>query len=333
MPYDPTQKKTPCPVCGADANVRGPVDMAQEFWQVVECARCGDFRYSCKLGSAGLPIDGDIEAALASHIIRRMQGTERWMPLSEAFFQSLKTRALPTPAEMMENFLLWAAKETRGAPGHATLFYSKKSLLLGAADGPKEVNPAIVSIVGAVNEDDIVWVANNLVDLGYIKCTESPPGSYYGLLTGAGWQRVDELRKSSRAFSHAFFAGKKDNADLMVLAEKCLAAAVLDTGFRLLSPLRDASEINGIIEDEIRRSRFVVADISDGDGGAYWAAGLAEGLGKPVIYLCHTTKKNTAFAVGLRRVVTWNLKTFEQTAAAVKAAIRNAVPEARQSDD
>jgi nucleoside 2-deoxyribosyltransferase len=36
----------------------------------------------------------------------------------------------------------------------------------------------------------------------------------------------------------------------------------------------------------IRTSRFLVCDVTHGNRGAYWEAGFAEGLGKPVIYTC-----------------------------------------------
>jgi nucleoside 2-deoxyribosyltransferase len=36
----------------------------------------------------------------------------------------------------------------------------------------------------------------------------------------------------------------------------------------------------------IRRSRFLVCDLTHGNRGAYWESGFAEGLGKPAIYTC-----------------------------------------------
>ena len=63
------------------------------------------------------------------------------------------------------------------------------------------------------------------------------------------------------------------------------------------SPLRiDREEFVGKIDDaiiaEIRRSRFVVADFTHGDGGArggvYYEAGFAHGLDLPVIFTCRS---------------------------------------------
>ena len=40
--------------------------------------------------------------------------------------------------------------------------------------------------------------------------------------------------------------------------------------------------VDAVIEHEIRACRFLIADLSDDNAGAYWEAGFAEGLGKPV---------------------------------------------------
>ena len=46
----------------------------------------------------------------------------------------------------------------------------------------------------------------------------------------------------------------------------------------------------GLIDDQLRvhlrTARFVIADLTHGNNGAYWEAGFAEGLGRPVIYTC-----------------------------------------------
>ena len=71
-----------------------------------------------------------------------------------------------------------------------------------------------------------------------------------------------------------------------------IAPAIRSAGYR---PLRiDQKEHLNKIEDEIvaeiRRSRFIVADFTQGDdgarGGVYYEAGFAKGLGLPVILTC-----------------------------------------------
>lgn len=98
-----------------------------------------------------------------------------------------------------------------------------------------------------------------------------------------------------------------------------------------------AGLIDAVIEDEIRRCRFLLADLSDDNADAYWEAGFAEGLGKPVIYICCATKdgmeKKTHFDADHRHTVRWDLASLDQTAIKLKAVIRNTLlVDAKQTD-
>jgi nucleoside 2-deoxyribosyltransferase len=71
------------------------------------------------------------------------------------------------------------------------------------------------------------------------------------------------------------------------------------------------------------------ADLSDDNSGAYWEAGFAEGLGKPVIYLCAEKDKltgllkETHFDTSRRHTVYWDLMNIGKTKKHLKAVIRN----------
>ncbi len=57
--------------------------------------------------------------------------------------------------------------------------------------------------------------------------------------------------------------------------------------------MRDVAQagvIDNIMRDQIRNSAFVIVDLTHDNSGAYWEAGYAEGLGKPVVYICERTK-------------------------------------------
>ena len=69
-------------------------------------------------------------------------------------------------------------------------------------------------------------------------------------------------------------------------------AAVAQTGFELRR--LDDEQPAGLIDDrlrvEIQSARFLIADLTHGNRGAYWEAAYAEGLGRPVIYTCQHSK-------------------------------------------
>ena len=60
-----------------------------------------------------------------------------------------------------------------------------------------------------------------------------------------------------------------------------------------LVDVRDRSRagvIDNIIRTEIRDTAFVLVDLTHDNSGVYWEAGYAEGLGKPVVYICEREK-------------------------------------------
>ena len=115
-------------------------------------------------------------------------------------------------------------------------------------------------------------------------------------LTFAGWQKVEELRRSVKDSRKAFVAMEFPNPEKTTenyffqntLVDKYLVPAAKKAGYDLANPLRSepkAGNLHARLELEIRAARFVVAEISHHNNGAYWEAGFARGLGKPVIYM------------------------------------------------
>jgi nucleoside 2-deoxyribosyltransferase len=112
----------------------------------------------------------------------------------------------------------------------------------------------------------------------------------------------------------------------------CLGQAVKDTGYELRTATQRAGLVDAVIEDEIRRCRFLIADLSDSNAGAYWEAGFAEGLGKPVIYICKSNCE-VHFDTDHRHTVRWDVSDLARTATQLKAVIRNTLlGDAKQSD-
>ena len=70
-----------------------------------------------------------------------------------------------------------------------------------------------------------------------------------------------------------------------------------------------AGVIDNIMRIQIRDAKFVIADLTHDNNGAYWEAGYAEGLGKPVIYICEKKKfdeKKTHFDTNHCTTVPWS---------------------------
>jgi nucleoside 2-deoxyribosyltransferase len=314
-------KKPKCGVCGSTATVHHDSD--NDVYVVTDCPRCGKFR--CATNDFPKVSSLDQKWALASHLIRRMQGTKNLF-LDTEFFSSLSQRALPTPAEMTDNLLLWIADGIEERPGR-----------------PVSINyeePSLAALIGAVDENDVIWVVRDVADKNLlIRGNWRGDLLYNAYLSSHGWERIEELKLAHVTSRYAFFARKFANHDLDILYNKCLKQAVADTGYELRIATQMAGHIDAIVEDEIRRCRFLIADLSDDNAGAYWEAGFAEGLGKDVIYVCRDkendgkTDKKTHFDTDHRQTVRWDLKKLDNTAKQLKAVIRNTLlGDAKQED-
>jgi nucleoside 2-deoxyribosyltransferase len=111
------------------------------------------------------------------------------------------------------------------------------------------------------------------------------------MLRPPGYARLATLDATGASSKQAFVAMWFDDS-VSDAYENGIALAIRDAGYE---PLRiDRKEHNNKIDDEIiaeiRRSRFVIADFTQGDsgarGGVYYEAGFAHGHGIPVIFTC-----------------------------------------------
>jgi nucleoside 2-deoxyribosyltransferase len=318
--YDPSLTIEPCTVCGTQANIK-----SKDFGvgEIVDCVRCGDYRIShVTADEIGLPFREERMRALAGHFIRKMQAGTARPVLDKGFFEALKTRRLPTPSEASDNLLIWVAQQNEERPGRTVnVDYS---------------SPVTSAVIGTIRPEDASWVVNHLSERKFIN---GKPGLDTALvnLSGRGWERYEEVKRAHIASRFAFFARRFTNPDLDVVYEQCLRQAVAETGYELRTVTQRAGLIDAVIENEIRRCRFLIADLSDDNAGAYWEAGFAEGLGKPVIYICRTkvgdVEKSTHFDTNHRQTVRWDMNALAQTAIQLKAVIRNTLlGDAVQSD-
>ena len=128
-----------------------------------------------------------------------------------------------------------------------------------------------------------------LVDQGFLQ--KSRPESVEYSLTVSGIAKLEEFNTATvdslQAFVAMWFHDSMNDA-----WEQGIKLGIEDAGY---NPLRiDEKEHIGKIDDEIiaeiKRSRFVVADFTQGDegarGGVYYEAGFAYGRNIPVIFSC-----------------------------------------------
>jgi hypothetical protein len=85
-----------------------------------------------------------------------------------------------------------------------------------------------------------------------------------------------------------FIALQFGNTEFDTFLRDVIKPAVKAIGYEL-EDMRDAAEaglIDNVMRAKIRDAAFVLVDLTHENRGAYWEGGYAEGLGKPVLYLC-----------------------------------------------
>lgn len=149
---------------------------------------------------------------------------------------------------------------------------------------------AIAAWSESVNFDEVKYLLDYLCKQGWVERIQPINLDNY-VLTVEGHGHLAELRskdiESSTAFVAMWFHDSTSDA-----WERGIKLGIEDIGYEALRI--DKQEHNNKIDDEIiaaiRRSRFVVADFTQGKsgarGGVYYEAGFARGLGIEVISTC-----------------------------------------------
>lgn len=316
----------PCPVCET-ALVKTERQGDRVF---LECPRCGPYSLS---SSAESMLQGALERtdggrAILSYALYRMAKREQWAMLSSTLLENiLANTALPSPMEQLDNLVLWYG-ENQKSPGDEIC-----------------IEDQTVSAVGVPDEKSLGFVVEYSIQRGLLEGTvqRALGGDYYFVpmrLTLDGWQRYYELQQGHSASRIAFMAMQFGSAELDAVYAECFKPAVTSTGFTLKR--LDEGQPAGLIDDrlrvEIRQAQFLIADLSTGNKGAYWEAGYAEGLGKPVIYTCRKDafhEKTTAphFDTNHHLTVVWEPGKLGDAAERLKATIRATLPEDAQLSD
>ena len=147
---------------------------------------------------------------------------------------------------------------------------------------------------GSIDAEELAFFSEYLEEKGWIKGK---------LGSAAGGGVVGVVQISVEGYSHiSDITSKQDSAKCFVAMwfhdstnkawEQGIKLGIEDAGYEAVRI--DQQEHNDKIDDriiaEIRRSRFVVADFTQGEdgarGGVYYEAGFAHGLGIEVIFTC-----------------------------------------------
>lgn len=149
------------------------------------------------------------------------------------------------------------------------------------------------SNVPEIYQDQILYIRNCLKDLEYIgfsslACVGDLKWSHKITiqLKPKGFSRIYELNKT-QANNKKVFVAMKFGTETDALRAK-IKEGIIKAGYEPI--IMDEVEHNHQIVPEmlyqIKNSRFVIAELSHHNNGAYYEAGYALGMGKEVIHIC-----------------------------------------------
>ena len=129
--------------------------------------------------------------------------------------------------------------------------------------------------------------------------------AYYLTLKARGYSRVDEIQKAT-SYGRSALVAMKFGEDTIPLRE-AIRKGIAEAGYHAV--FIDEVEHNDFITPEllkhIRDSKFVVADLTHQNNGAYFEEGYAMGIGKPVIQLCQKDVQ-LHFDIAQKNTIIWD---------------------------
>jgi hypothetical protein len=154
---------------------------------------------------------------------------------------------------------------------------------------------------------EIVSIFRLLTDMAYViplNDINSSMPKYR--ITANGWMKIQEMQSKNKVLPQAFIAMCFD--EKMKDARDSIIRAIEDCEY--LHVIIDEKEHNNQIVPEIfyeiKRSAFVVVDLSEHRNGVYYEAGYAQALDKEVILSCKEDDfNNRHFDVAQKNTIVW----------------------------
>jgi hypothetical protein len=260
-----------------------------------------------------------------SHALRRAQeGSARPLFTTNTVEAAVK-QPLPRPREQADLLVRWLAEHTSG-PG--------ETVLIG--------HEATGAIVGSKSPAGFELVVDHLFKSGLATGNQFKTlgggDQAHATLTFAGWDQYEEMKRGGRVYRRAFMAMKFGDQQLDNVVESVFRPSAKRAGFQLrkLTDVPRAGLIDNRLRVEIQASAFVIADLTHDNLGAYWEAGYAEGLGKPVIYTCEKSKfeqARTHFDTNHHLTILWDATSPDLCAQELVATIRATLPHVASPED
>lgn len=276
-----SQDSARCPICGQEIS-RGSSAGAKT--PLFPCPRCGTYRLDERAmqrlyEASGSFSAGSLQLLAHHHLLSAV--------LRERFEQGQREEVYVSSLEELQA----AARPLAGGPLEAV----DRLLLYTAERAPRVGAPARIipdydyPVAYARDGMELRHIASLAEEMGYLRQAGGAADSVELTIRPEGWKHLQQLR-STRVERRQAFVAMWFAEEMTPVYLEGFEPALRDAGYR---PLRiDRVEHNEKIDDRIiaaiRQSGLLVADFTKHRGGVYFEAGLAMGLGLPVIWTCRS---------------------------------------------
>ena len=111
-------------------------------------------------------------------------------------------------------------------------------------------------------------------------------GLYKVTMLTSGWARIETVEQDDNEKKNVFIAMSFDKS--MNKVKETIKNVIIDNGYnpRIMDEIEHNHQIVPEMLYEIRQAKFLIAELTNHNNGAYFEAGYALGVGKDVIQVC-----------------------------------------------
>lgn len=279
-----------CVICKSSAATNDTNDFIQ-----YDCDRCGRFFISEEANHDFIKeLTNEAVKTKISGWIRENQNTKIESHQLEWLIKNL---VMINVFEKAQNLLKWINEKTNH-PGYPVSINIK--------DNDKDCLK-LLSICWAFNTKEMRYLINYLVKQKFLSTSDETNSCMTVTISPEGYMYLENIQKNKD--SNIGFCAMWFEDTMNRMWEEGFAPAIKSAGY---SPRRiDKYQHNGVIVDEIiasiRKSKFVIADLTENRGGVYYEAGFAKGFGIEVIFTCRVDSlQNLHFDVRHYNFLQWD---------------------------
>lgn len=270
------------------------------------------------------------KARLRYWIVRRKN---KQIPIPLKQIETKFKNCEPIPEGQQKSNLLFSLGERRLAEGPVISFSGEPE----ASGVFRKEMWHDISFCGSADEDQFKLVCGLLAREGWVNFDpflplyHNPSKSQAVQLTEKG--ENEYFKEVSRRRSNIVFVAMafgKDRTEKFYNSVLCPTIKKLKLKpFRMDIDNSKAGLIDNAMLYNIQNSRFVIAELSDKNPGAYWEAGYAEGLGLKVIYACEKRqlKNKLHFDVNHRNTILWEETDYQKAKERLQTVIKHCLEE------